>query len=132
MHIFYTRHLLVSIKWLAAAILLLPLSVNAFYVKGDGFSATVIGEIINPDRWFDTLKQNITIPVSGQENLNIPIPQEALKSASPKLAEINKEIQEEVGIDFAKFFGWLAKILKIFFQFIISLIESLSKALGTQ
>lgn len=92
------------------------------------FAATV-GELLNPDTWFKALKENITIPISKDQEVKIPTPEEALKEASPQLQEVNKGVREEVGIDFAKFIGWFAKVLKVFFQIIVDLLEQVSNAL---
>ena len=91
--------------------------------------ATSIGELLKPETWFEVLKKNITIPVLDEE-VTLPTPAQTLEGASSTLRDINKDIKEEVGIDFAKFFGWFAKVLKAFFQVIIGLIETISQTLS--
>lgn len=91
--------------------------------------AASIGEFLKPETWFGVLKKNITIPVLD-EKITVPTPAEALEGASSTLRDINKDIKEEVGIDFAKFFGWFARVLKTFFQVIVNLIETISKTLS--
>ncbi len=91
--------------------------------------ASTVGELLNPDTWFKALKENITIPISKDQEVKIPTPEEALKEASPKLQEVNREVREEVGIDFAKFIGWFAKVLKVFFQIIVNVLEQVANAL---
>lgn len=94
--------------------------------------ATTVGELLNPDKWFEILKKNITFPITRGTEIKVPTPEEALEGASSTLRDINKDIREEVGIDFAKFFGWFAKVLKVFFQIIINLLETLSKTLTSE
>lgn len=91
--------------------------------------ATALGNILNPDKLFDALKQNVTIPISGDKDINLPSATEALESVSPKLQEINTDVNEETGINLSKFISWFAKILKAFFQFIVNLLERMSEAL---
>lgn len=100
--------------------------------------AAAATELLNPDRWFEMLKRNITIPLPNfsadkskkGEEVKIPTPEEALKEASPQLQEVSRGVREETGIDLAKFIGWSAKVLKVFFQVIINLLEQVSKAMG--
>lgn len=117
------------ITYLLAVVLALSPFV-AFGVAEDKkeFAATV-GELLNPDAWFKALKENITIPISKDQEVKIPTPEEALKEASPQLQEVNRGVKEEIGIDFAKFIGWFAKVLKVFFQIIVNLLEQVSEAL---
>lgn len=91
--------------------------------------AAMVGDLLKPEKWFEVLKKNITIPVLDEE-INIPTPTKTLEDASSTLRDINKDILEETGIDFAKFFSWIAKVLKVFFQIIINLIETISKTLS--
>lgn len=94
--------------------------------------ATTVGELLNPDKWFEILKKNISFPITKDTKVKVPTPEEALDEASSTLRDINKDIREEVGIDFAKFFGWFAKILKVFFQIIVNLLETISKTLTSE
>lgn len=87
-----------------------------------------INDFINPDKWFDILKRNITIPISKENIVSIPTPEEALKQSSPQLREIGRGVQEETGIDLAKFIGWMAKTLKLFFQIVINLLENVARS----
>lgn len=114
--------------FLAVALALSPFVAFGVTDSRPEFAATV-GELLNPDTWFKALKENITIPISKDQEVKIPTPEEALKEASPQLQEVNKGVREEVGIDFAKFIGWFAKVLKVFFQIIVSLLEQVSNAL---
>ncbi len=110
------------------------ISGTPFMVQGEdgnrtaSFAATV-GELLNPDKWFEVFKKNITFPITKDTEVKVPTPEEALQGASSTLRDINKDIRDEVGIDFAKFFGWFAKVLKVFFQIIINIIETISKTL---
>ena len=97
--------------------------------------AGIAAEILNPDKLFEALKKNITIPttpvlekVEG-ESVVIPSPEKALKEASPKLQEVNKDIKEETGVDFAKLIGWFASVLKVFFLTVVNLLETVSQAM---
>lgn len=94
--------------------------------------ATTVGELLNPDKWFEILKKNISFPITKKTEVKVPTPEEALDEASSTLRDINKDIREEVGIDFAKFFGWFAKVLKVFFQIIVNLFEAMSKTLTSE
>ncbi len=128
MKLFKNKNLL-AVYFLSVMLTLAPFLSLGFADTKSGFAITA-GELLNPDKWFEILKENITIPISKDQEVKIPNPEEALKESSPKLQEINKGVKEEVGIDFAKFFGWIAKVLKAFFQVIINLLEALSKAFG--
>lgn len=98
--------------------------------------AGIAANILNPDKLFEAIKKNITIPISppnqeGQagEDIKLPTPKETLKEASPKLQEVNLDVKAETGIDFAKFIGWFAKVLKVFFLTIVDLLEAVSTAM---
>lgn len=111
---------------LLAAVCLFPAPARGV-VTLDEF-ATATGNLLNPDKLFETLKKNITVslPTSTEKQIKVPSPEEALKEASPKLQEINRGVKEEVGIDFSKLIGWFAKILKVITQIVIDLLEKLS------
>lgn len=86
--------------------------------------------ILTPDTWFNALKKNITIPLLASDKTIIQsTPEEALQSISPQLKEINQNIKDSVGIDFAKFVAWIARALTVFFQIIINTLQSVSNAL---
>ena len=95
--------------------------------------AGTAADFLNPDKLFEALKKNITIPIPGAastaEKIEVPTPGQALEKASPKLQEVNQEVREETGIDLAKFIGWFAKILKVFFLTVVDLLEMVSQAL---
>lgn len=91
--------------------------------------ATTVGDLLNPDTWFKALKENITIPISKDQEVKVPTPEQALKEASPKLQEVNKGVKEQTGVDLAKFIGWSAGVLKVFFQVIVNMLEQVSNAL---
>ena len=95
----------------------------------NGFAA-VTKDLLNPDKLFEVLKNNITLPLFKEKGVNLPTTSDALKEAAPKLKEISSGIKEETGIDLSKFLSWFAKILKVFFQIIINLLEQVSKILG--
>jgi len=97
-----------------------------------GYAAT--DSILNPDTWFKTMRENITIPIpmSSGTQVKLPTPENALKQAAPKLQIINKKISEETGIDLAKFIGWFAKILRAVFMIIFNLLETVAKSLKQQ
>lgn len=97
-----------------------------------GFAATVtLGEILNPDKWFEAFKKNITLPLSTSTEIKIPTTEDVLDRASTTLRGINEDIREEVGIDFGKFVGWSARVLKLFFQVITNILEQVAKYLET-
>lgn len=85
--------------------------------------------ILTPDAWFNALKKNITIPLAPDKTVIPPTPEEALQSISPQLKEINQNIKDSIGIDFAKFVAWIARALTIFFQIIINILQSVSNSL---
>ncbi len=97
-------------------------------MPGKEFAATV-GNLLNPDYWLEALRQNITVPTSTDTEITLPTPKEALEKSSPKLREINLDIREETGVDLAKFIGWFAKVLKVFFQIVTDLLDDVSKAM---
>src|SRR3989344_6198814 len=107
---------------LSVALAFIP---HAFIQADDNQSqlTSVLRDVLNPDKLFDALKQNITIPVSGKKGLALPSATEALESVSPKLQEINTDVNEETGINLSKFIAWFAKILKAFFLFFVNLLE---------
>lgn len=119
---------LAIIYFISVALALTPLISFGFSFSQKGLAATV-GDLINPDKWFNALKQNITIPLSKDQEVKIPTTSDVLKEASPKLKEINIGVKEETGIDLSKFLSWLAKILKVFFQIIVNLLEKVSETL---
>lgn len=94
-------------------------------------SAVSTRDLLNPERWFEALKRNITIPISQDQIVNIPTPEEALRQTSPQLKEIGRGVKEETGIDLPKFIGWFAKVLKIFFQVIVDLLETVARSFGS-
>jgi hypothetical protein len=104
-------------------------------VNADKEFAGIAADILNPDKLFEALKKNITIPTSPAlektegDSITLPTPKEALKDASPKLQEVNKDIKDETGIDFAKFIAWFARVLKVFFLTVVDLLETVSGAL---
>ena len=62
--------------------------------------------------------------------MEIPKPEEALKDASPKLQEVNKNVKEETGIDLGKFISWMVKVLKLFFRFVVDILEAVANSLN--
>ena len=95
--------------------------------------AVTAGDLLNPNMWFNSLKENITIPLPTVENgsIEIPTPQQTLEENAPRLKEINTQVKESAGVDFGKLIGWFSSFLKFIFQFITSLLENLSKALSS-
>lgn len=87
-------------------------------------------DFFSPERLFDSFKRNITIPVPFGGKIELPQPQRALEDAAPKLREINRDIREETGIDFAKFIGWAAEMLRIFFAVVVNLMEKVAGSLA--
>lgn len=114
---------------------LFPLSAESIMDYRD-FGGAVI-DVVNPLSWFDLLgrieknflKQVPNVP--GIEGIELPTPEEALKRVSPKLKEINVNVHEETGVDFAKFLGWLARVLRSFASVFIGLLETVSESLNT-
>lgn len=91
-----------------------------------------VRDLLNPDSWFRALKQNITIPASKDQlikPITLPKPEETLQEISPTLQQVNKDVREETGIDFAKFIGWFSGVLKVLFQIIVNILEVTSKAM---
>lgn len=102
----------------------------------DGFAGAA-AEFLKPDAWLNAFKKGVTIQIpaigtTSLQEIELPTPEEALKQASPKLQEINIDVREETGIDFAKFFGWLAKVFQTFASVFIGLLETASESLKTQ
>ena len=95
--------------------------------------AVTAGDLLDPNIWFNSLKENITIPLPtvGNGNIEIPTPQQTLEENAPKLKEINTQVKDSAGVDFGKLIGWFTSFLKFIFQFVISLLENLSKALSS-
>lgn len=95
--------------------------------------AGTAADLLNPDKLFEALKRNITIPIpsatSTVDNIEVPSPGQALEKASPKLQEVNQDVREETGIDLAKFIGWFAKVLKVFFLTLVDLLEKVAQTL---
>ncbi len=93
--------------------------------------AATAGDLLNPDKWFEALKKNITIPISKDREIKLLTPEETLQEVSPRLQEINTGVQEETGVDLAKFIKWFAEVLKVFFQILVNILEQVSEALGS-
>lgn len=118
------------------ALALAPSIALGFSYAQDGYAA-ITAEFLNPDKLFKELKKNVTIPIfqEGSEikvsttSLKVPTTSDVLKEASPKLKEINTDVREETGIDLSKFLSWFVKILKIFFQLVVDILEKVSQAL---
>lgn len=104
-----------------------------FYVLAAGedkepiFSS--IADYIKPDKFFNAINKNITIPNLQNKLSDISSPDKMLKSAWPNIQETNKKIKEKIGIDFAKFFVWLVNILAALFFFLINLYQTIADAL---
>lgn len=114
----------------------LALSLAASQSKAETSTPTLptpsVRDLLNPDSWFRALKQNITIPISEDQlikPITLPKPEETLQEVSPTLQQVNKDVREETGIDFAKFIGWFAGVLKVLFQIIVNILEAVSKAM---
>ncbi len=127
----------ITISCLTSAIILIsPLIFSAAeenVTKEDArpeLSVDHLTDFLNPDKWFDILKRNITIPISKEKTVNIPTPEEAIRQSSPQLHEIGRGVREETGIDLAKFIGWMAKVLKLFFKVIVDLLETVARSFG--
>ena len=86
--------------------------------------------LFDPNRVLESFKQNITIPFNlPQSGEKLPAPDEALKKFSPQLQEINKGVQEETGVDFAKFLRWITKVFTAIFRIITTILETFAGAL---
>ena len=117
----------------SVVILILPFVVSGTdenFKKEYASAATSISNFLNPDKWFEILKRNITIPISKEQVVNIPTPEEALRQSSPQLREIGRGVREETGLDLAKFISWIVKVLKVFFQIIVKILETVAGALN--
>lgn len=121
---------LAIIYFISVALVLAPFISFGQNSGKNGF-ATVTGDLLNPDKLFEVLKNKITLPLFKGKEVNLPTTSDALKEAAPQLKEISSGIKEETGIDLSKFLSWIAKILKVFFQIIINLLEQVSKTLGS-
>lgn len=113
----------------ASVCLLLQLMPVVAFGSENGIPDVKIQELVNPNKLFDLLKKNISIPISGDYNFEVPTPTKILASSSPRLREINREVKKEAGIDLSKLIGWFAKALQVFFQFIVNLLNQVSEAL---
>lgn len=118
-------------RWLVPTALTASFIVFSMYLPHAAFATTTVGDLLNPDYLFRALRSNITIPISTTTQVELPTPQQAIEQNAPQLREINRDIQEETGINFAKFVGWFAKILRVFFLFIVDLLETVSHSLET-
>lgn len=124
-----TKHIICLTGLAILAIYLVPSVTYADTLFGSEY-AGITSKLLNPDTLFKTLKENITIPLpTVDKKIEVPTPEKALKDASPKLQEVNRDVKEETGIDLAKFIGWFAKILKLFFQVIVDLLEQVASAM---
>lgn len=117
--------------WIYFLSVILPfvpfISLGAWDLKKEYTTAAIsANDLLNPDRWFEVLKRNITIPISQDQMINIPTPEESLRQTSPQLKEIGRGVREETGIDLAKFIGWFAKVLKVFFQVVVDVLEKVA------
>ncbi|OGZ98540.1 MAG: hypothetical protein A3C07_01155 [Candidatus Sungbacteria bacterium RIFCSPHIGHO2_02_FULL_47_11] len=105
-----------------AILLLIPLR---------GFAAEE-KNFFDPNRLLESFKQNITIPFNVpkiEEKLSTP--QQTLERFSPQLQEINTGVREEIGIDFAKFVGWISKVFTSIFRIFTTILEAFSGSLGS-
>lgn len=126
----------------------LIISKNALYMKKLAIAKIIITAVfvfvplrgviaqeqnfLNQNRWVEFLKQNVTIPFTvPQGGEKLPTPEEALKKFSPSLQEINKGVQEETGVDFAKFLRWLTKVFTAIFRIITNVLKTFADALGS-
>src|SRR3989344_8969504 len=118
------------VYFLSVVLLIIPfigLRADTGWPKEYAAETVSLGDFLNPDKWFEILKRNITIPISKEKIVNIPTPEEAIRQSSPQLQEIGRGVREETGIDLAKFIGWIAKILKLFFQIIVNILEAVAR-----
>lgn len=93
--------------------------------------AATAGDFLRPEEIFRMLRENMTIPIPFGQEIEIKPPQEAVQEISPQLKGFNKEVREEVGIDFAKLTSWFARVLRYIFDGVINIFEGLSQALGS-
>ena len=123
---------IIWVYFISVTIPLFPfISLGAGDLKKEYAAAAVsTRELLNPDKWFEVLKRNITIPISKEQVIKIPTPEESLKQSAPKLKEIGRGVKEETGVDLAKFIGWFAKVLRLFFQIVVDLLDTVAKSFG--
>lgn len=84
--------------------------------------------LLNPDKFFEELRKNITIPISSTTEINIPSPEQSIKDAAklrPKIDELTKTVEEESGVNIKKLFTFLAKMTIGIFKTVILTLESL-------
>ena len=123
---------IIWVYFISVTIPLFPfISLGAGDLKKEYAAAAVsTRDLLNPDKWFEVLKRNITIPISKEQVIKIPTPEESLKQSAPKLKEIGRGVKEETGVDLAKFIGWFAKVLRLFFQIVVDLLDTVAKSFG--
>lgn len=135
-YLWYNRYMKRNFPAFLAVFLLFPVVAAHGAGSYDGFAGAV-AEFLKPDAWLNAFKKGVTIQIpaigtTSLQEIELPTPEEALKQASPKLQEINIDVREEIGIDFAKFFGWLAKVFQTLASVFIGLLETVSESLKTK
>lgn len=120
---------------LLTALIAVIFALSPFLSRGVGdtakeFAAATNNDVLNPSEWLDALKKNLTIPKLTPPSSTSSSAGDLLKESAPTLQKINADLKEEVGIDFSKFFSWVAKMLKIAFEYLIAVLENISKALN--
>lgn len=119
------------LPFISLGLVRVPVALGAEDLQKEYAAAAVsTSNLLNPDKWFEVLKRNIIIPISKEQVIKIPTPEESLRQTAPQLKEISRGVREETGIDLAKFIGWFAKVLKFFFQVIVDLLETVARSLS--
>ena len=87
---------IIWVYFISVTIPLLPfISLGAGDLKKEYAAAAVsTRDLLNPDKWFEVLKRNITIPISKEQVIKIPTPEESLKQSAPKLKEIGRGVKD--------------------------------------
>lgn len=85
--------------------------------------------LVNPDSWFETIKEKITLPLPNSSRINTSRPEHTLESATARVKELNEKIKTETGIDFAKLASWLGKLAKAIFKTAVDILHRIANVL---
>ena len=119
------------IYFFASSLALLPMITLGTKPEMDKVQYASIFDSLNLAGFIDTIKKLNNLPKKSGETDNIlkslPLNRESLensiKEKTPDLERVNRGVEEETGINFIKFFGWLKKIFSAIFGGIKELIS---------
>ncbi|GEM_PF-6208246 len=83
-------------------------------------------QLINTENLLTPIKQNLQIGTATP-----PGSQQIIDKNAPQLRELNQKVKTNIGVDLGKLIGWLAQFLQRVFQFIVTLLNALSRALSS-